>query len=359
MMPRPDTPGPMRRRGPRPLALHLTLGTPNSNSSAPGSPSWSTPPAGLDPAVVAGIAAYRRHPYQRDLPDPPAIWQEGDSRLLDYGGAGPTVLVVPSLINRAYVLDLALGRSMLRHLAAGGVRPVLLDWGWPGPQERHFTLTDYIAGRLDRALSAIAGPVTLMGYCMGGLLTLALALRRPDVVRSLVLLATPWQFDAGLPGVTPGSMAGGTLPVDALQTAFAMLEPGAVAAKYRSFGALDQAGERARMFVAIEDWLADGVPLAGPVAAECLSGWYGGNLPVQGKWLVAGQPVLPGTLHCPVLLAIPAQDHIVPPASAQALAAQLPASTVLTPGAGHVGMVVGARARAQLWDPVLDWLRTH
>ncbi len=259
MMPRPDTPGPMRRRGPRPLALHLTLGTPNSNSSAPGSPNWSTPPAGLDPAVVAGIAAYRRHPYQRDLPDPPAIWQEGDSRLLDYGGAGPTVLVVPSLINRAYVLDLAPGRSMLRHLAAGGVRPVLLDWGWPGPQERHFTLTDYIAGRLDRALSAIAGPVTLVGYCMGGLLTLALALRRPDVVRSLVLLATPWEFHAAaaLPGVTRrldlrGRHLAGGCVADRL---FAMLEPGAVAAKYRAFGASGP-GRRARPHVRRDRGLA-------------------------------------------------------------------------------------------------------
>ncbi len=77
---------------------------------------------------------------------------------------------------------------------------------------------------------------------------------------------------------------------------------------------------------------------------------------------MAGSPAsqsYPAALHCPVLLAIPAQDRIVPPASAQALAAQLPAATVLTPGAGHVGMVAGARARAQLWDPVLDWLRTH
>ena len=105
--------------------------------------------------LMAGIAAYRRHPYVRDLIDPPAIWHEGDSRILDYGGAGPPVLFVPSLINRAYVLDLMPGRSMLRWLAANGVRPLLLDWGWPGPVERAFTLTDLIAGRLERAIGGV------------------------------------------------------------------------------------------------------------------------------------------------------------------------------------------------------------
>ena len=61
-------------------------------------------------------------------------------------------MFVPSLVNRAYVLDLAPGRSMLRWLAERGIRPVLLDWGWPGAAERSFTLTDYVAGRLERAL---------------------------------------------------------------------------------------------------------------------------------------------------------------------------------------------------------------
>ncbi len=108
-----------------------------------------------DPALLRGIAAYRRHPWQRDLADPPALWQEGSSTLLDFGPPnGRPVLVVPSLVNRAYVLDLLPDHSMMRYLAAQGLRPVLLDWGFPGPIEQGFSLSDYIAGRLDRALRA-------------------------------------------------------------------------------------------------------------------------------------------------------------------------------------------------------------
>src|SRR4029077_2221749 len=112
---------------------------------------------------------------------------------------GNTLLFVPSLINRATVLDLTGERSMMRYLAANGARVLLLDWGWPGEVERSFSLTDYIAGRLERALLAAGRQVVLVGYCMGGLLAVAAAQRRPDLIRALALLATPWDFHAGDP----------------------------------------------------------------------------------------------------------------------------------------------------------------
>jgi hypothetical protein len=107
-----------------------------------------------DRALVSGLAAYRRHPFQRVTAPMPAIWAEEDTKLLDYGGKGPTVVFVPSLVNRAYVLDLMPEASLLRWLPGQGFRTLLLDWGWPEEAERHFTLTDYIAGRLERALMA-------------------------------------------------------------------------------------------------------------------------------------------------------------------------------------------------------------
>ncbi len=358
----------MRRRGPRPLGLHLMLSSvqPSSSAASPNSPAGSNPNA----AFVRGIAAYRRHPYRRTLPDPPAIWAEGASRLLDYGPAasgGRSVLFVPSLINRAYILDLAEGRSMLRFLAAGGVRPLLLDWGWPGVEERGFSLTDIIARRLEPAMAAVPGPVVLAGYCMGGLLAVAAALRQPAKLAGLALLATPWDFHAPNPGagrlaaaalaMLGPVLAGGTLPVDTLQAMFAAGDAPGIAAKYRAFPNLDPASERARMFVALEDWLADGVPLPAPIAMECLGGWYGDNTPAAGRWRVAGERVDPAALRTPTLIALPAQDRIVPPESAAALAVLVPHATVLRPAAGHVGMVAGAHARAELWERLLPWLR--
>jgi len=303
---------------------------------------------------------------------PRALWAEGGSRLLDYGGSGRPVLFVPSLINGSTVLDLmpedGTAGSMLRWLAGQGVRPLLLDWGGPSGIEAGFTLTDYVAGRLERAIAAVREPVVLAGYCMGGLLAMAAAQRRPHRVVALALLATPWDFwsagaapaqslAATLPLFEPLLATTGTLPADALQTLFTALDPFGVLAKYRDFASLDPASNRARRFVAIEDWLNDGVPLAAPVAREALAGWYGANTPARGAWRIAGAAVDPAAVNMPSFLAIPARDRIVPPASALALAARLPGAVVQHVAAGHVGMVAGARAEAVLWRPLADWLR--
>ncbi len=283
------------------------------------------------------------------------------------------MLVVPSLVNRAYVLDLLPDHSMLRFLASRGVRPLLLDWGFPGEIERGFSLSDYIAGRLDRALAAVCertggGRVTLAGYCMGGLMAVAAAQARPERVGSLVLLAAPWDFWAGgeqqardlaalLPALEPGFAFGGTLPVDALQTLFSLLDPGSVAGKYRDFGQQDQASKRALMFVALEDWLNDGIPLAAQVARETLGGWYGANSPARRAWRVLGLPVTPSVLRMPCFVAAPGRDRIVPPESARALAADMDGAMLHIPDAGHIGMVAGSSARRVLWDRLADWVR--
>lgn len=406
---------PLRRRGPRPLPLHLGLAGMRAmaaSTSLPAMPwpsAWPNSNAGwpiskagraererilgvlaasghraedfsaavlmrlarADRAMIAGVAAYRRHPFMREMADPPAIWAEGGSRLLDFGGEGPSVLFVPSLVNRAYVLDLTPERSLMRWLPGQGFRTMLLDWGWPGEAERNFTLTDYVAGRLERALMAAPGPVVLAGYCMGGLLALAAALRRPDRVRALALLATPWDFHAGPDGprrartaaaLVPGLEAlmepTGALTVDTIQTLFAMLDPFGIAQKFRAFARLRPESERAALFVALEDWLNDGIPLPAPVARQCLAGWYGRNEPGRLAWRIAGQVIDPAAWSGPAFAGIPERDRIVPPESARAAAARLRHGLLHIAAGGHIGMVAGTGAEAALWRPLCAWLRS-
>lgn len=306
--------------------------------------------------------------------DPPAAWREGETTLLDHGGAtaAPALLLIPSLINRASILDLSRDRSMARALAASGLRVFLLDWSWPDAEARKLDLDGLITGRLARAIDHIAtttgNKVTLVGYCMGGLLATAAAQLQAARVAGLALLATPWDFHAA-PDAPLGQMARltdllepmmnatGTLSVDALQMLFNVADPHSVGDKYRAFGATDQNSDRARQFVAIEDWLNDGVPLAAPLARQCLRDWYGANTPAHGKWQVAGQVIAPHTLHLPSFVAIPGRDRIVPPESATPLAEAMPDAVVIRPTAGHVGMVAGATAKAALWSPLAAWAR--
>lgn len=430
---RPEPPGPKPlRQGPRPLGLHLGMGTAlllsspaalpllNANwphwhptvrqtaenlrrdlrqnlaqsaSQPPNPPDAPLPTEVFAPFAMAvdremrrrldrfltGLERYRHHPYQRDIDDAPTVWCEGATRLLEVGQRGRPVLFVPSLVNRGYILDLSWRKSLLRWLAGqggdaaggGGIRPFLLEWGYPGAVERGYSLSDVVAGRLIRALEAtcarVGGPVTLVGYCMGGLLALGAALRRPDLVSGYVALATPWDFHADdaaaaqrtaalINPFDPVMRMLGELPVDAVQTLFATLDPLLAYKKFSRFAAMDMASDEADDFVALEDWLNDGVTLPSAIARECLTGWYGENTTGRGEWRVADAAVRPQALTCRSLVIVPARDRIVPPASAAALGSAMPGATVWQPSLGHIGMVVSGGAKAKVWAPLRDWL---
>jgi poly(3-hydroxyalkanoate) synthetase len=321
-----------------------------------------------------GVVDYRTFERGQPSPDRPVLWAQGTTRLLDYGvgGEGLPVLFVPSLVNRGYILDLAERHSLLADLSQRGLRPLLIDWGAPGTLEAGFSLDDYIGGRLAQALQAAHDlndrPVAVAGYCMGGLLALALARIRPELISALVLMATPWDFhamergktrmlEAMIPAIEKMLEITATLPVDVLQAMFASLDPQQSATKFRAFAQLDKRRARARLFVALEDWLNDGVPLAGPAAMECLHGWYVKNYPGRGVWEVSGLRVSPEKIKTPALVIVPMNDKIVPPATALPLADKLANCQCLKIKAGHIGMVAGSQARGSLYAPLAKWLK--
>jgi polyhydroxyalkanoate synthase subunit PhaC len=353
----------------------------DNNQAEPDGDAWAAFLAAMDDEIQArlstlldGIQAYRSHPYRRVDTHAEVVWSEGTTRLLLHGdGKGKPLLIVPSLVNRFHVLDISPDRSFLDHLDRAGFAPYVVDWDRPSDIERAFTLTDYIAGRLDQALDVVLRQTgqkpALVGYCMGGLLALALAQRRQADLRSLVLLATPWDFSADA-GHAPAMLATmkpslggimdalGELPTDIIQSMFYAQDPMLVPRKFLRFAKMDMKSAEAEAFVALEDWINDGVPLAAPVAREALFGWYGENTPAKGTWRVAGRVVTPEAVTLPCLSLIPAQDRIVPPASAAALAAALPNSSVLRTALGHIGMVVSENARERAWDAIVDWLES-
>jgi polyhydroxyalkanoate synthase len=320
-----------------------------------------------------GVLAYRGHAYRRTLAPPPAVWREGTTRLLDYslpGATGPAILAVPSLINRAYILDLSARRSIMRSLAKRGYRPFLVDWDAPGAEELTFGLEYYIAGRLGRALDAvvaIAGKPVVLGYCMGGLLALALGILRSADVRALALFASPWDFHQPDDGqarqvaamrrpIEDAVTKWGGLPVDLIQACFAAVDPGSVERKFRVLAEMGAGSDRLRDFVALEDWLNDGVMLAGPVARETLFGWYIDNAPARGAWRIKGKVIRPERFAGPALVLVPLRDRIVPPASARALAQGLPNAEAVEIDTGHIGMVTGALAPRQVYARLANWI---
>ena len=320
---------------------------------------------------AAGINRFAAAERPATLPPLPVVWEEGTTRLLRCQADGRPVILIPSLVNRSYILDLSPDRSLLRYLAAEGLDTWLVDWDAPGTQEGSYRIEEYVQRLVrirDDVIRTTGQTPMLAGYCMGGNLALALAHLAPERVAGLALLATPWDFHAMQKGPTLMLAAMmpvlrqtievlGELPVDVMQAMFSSRDPGGTIRKFRSFAKTDLDSDAAKAFIALEDWLNDGVPLTRLVALECLEGWYLENRPMQGRWEIAGRMVEPAKITVPSLLIVPLHDTIVPPESARPLAAQLPDAKMIELDAGHIGMMAGSKAIDQLYAPLAAWLR--
>ncbi|HWH18312.1 MAG TPA: alpha/beta fold hydrolase [Allosphingosinicella sp.] len=309
--------------------------------------------------ALEGLRAYQQAQRSPPLPLMPAIAEAHGAKLRDYGGEGASVLFVPSLINPPNVLDLSAEKSLLRWLREQGHRVLLLDWGWNADDRRRMSIAGHVEEILLPLIATLDRPPSLVGYCLGG--TMALAAAALTEVRSLALIAAPWHF-SGFPeearamlgalwkSAEPPTAALGLLPMEALQSAFWSLDPARTVSKFEAFAAMEASSAEAQNFVTLEDWANDGPPLSEAAARELFEGFFRDDLPGSGQWRVAGEAIDPNALACPILNIVSITDRIVPHASAASIGERLELKQ------GHVGMVVGGRARAALWEPLAAWL---
>lgn len=371
-----------------PLQMMLAMGTWLSSPSASACARsawqpWKLDSVKLNQAVqeeaknransfLSGLLRYLETPYSRTVPEPPVVWKRGSARLLNYssGKSGSAVaLFIPSLINRYYVLDLDEKNSLLRYLAEQGVATFVLDWGTPGEYEKDFGCADYIEKLLLPAIEFLhrttGKKITLAGYCMGGVFSLAAITLKPDYINKFALLATPWNFHCHsfspfiLGDDWEGMIAAQIgkdkhVPAEFIQSLFYWTAPWVFEQKYRRFAQMPAAA--AAEFIGVERWVNDGVPMTVGVARECLIDWAQKNVLANGKWQVSGKKIDPRKIKIPAFVVIPENDHVVPRDCALPLANSLWQRKVITPHAGHVSMIVGADAKKQLWEPLRKWL---
>jgi polyhydroxyalkanoate synthase subunit PhaC len=316
--------------------------------------------------VHEGVRRYHSHPHHRPFDDMPVLRQVGTTCLRDYAPKASAkarpLLVVPSLINPAWVLDLDEDNSLLRWLAAQNLRPLLVDWGEPGEDERGFDLDAYVRARLVPLVEGWGQAVDVLGYCLGGTLAVGLAAVRPTLVHRLALMAAPWDMHGwpedqrnGLQSLwqqaLPAARLGQALPMEVLQVMFATLDSGLMAKKFIRFAGMDMDSPEARGFVALEDWSNSGPAMALPAARQFFETWMTTGGPAAG-WMIGNTAVVPETIAVPSLVILSVPDRIVPLATTEPIGLALPHAQVLHVNAGHVGMVTGSKARSVLWKPL-------
>ena len=307
-----------------------------------------------------------------------AVWSQDRVTLWRYGpavatGGGVPLLVVYSLVNRPYLLDLQQDRSLIGGLVAAGHTVFLVYWGAPEYADRSLTLGDYIVRYLGGCVTEVlratgARELDLLGVCQGGTFALCQAALEPQRVRRLVTMVTPVDF--GVPGDTLGAYARevdvarlveayGNVPGEFLRLAFQSLKPlGNTAGKVLALADAGGDAERVKNYLRMERWIADSPDQAGVAFEEFVRFFYRHNALARGTLVLAGRPVDLRRLQMPILNIHATRDHLVPPASSLALARLTDSRDYRSVAfdSGHIGVYVGSRAQREVPPLVSQFL---
>jgi polyhydroxyalkanoate synthase len=309
------------------------------------------------------------------------VYRENKLRLLrlirDDGEpfAGPPVLFVPAPVSRYFIIDLLPGRSFAGHVAAAGFDVFIADFGEPTGEDRFCDLEYYVDGLVRRCVRKVSAltdrpKVNVVGYCLGGTLSLLYAALHPDTVARLVLLTTTVDGDVegGIPWVAHKmGMAGESfdtprlVPAAEVKSWFEMLSPGSNSVLGRVldlWNRLDDSPERLRDVRTMATWVDDVVPASGRLLAELYRQFGPGrNELMTGRTRVGLTPVNLANITMPVLSVSADKDTIAPADAVDAISLIVPQAEVLRLPGGHVGIVAG-RSAATLWQRTVDFLGT-
>ncbi len=309
------------------------------------------------------------------------VYEEGKCRLLHYKAQTPTthktpLLIVFSLINRSYILDLKPGKSVVEKMVQAGFDVYLIDWGVTGPADQFLTLDDYINRYMYRMVEHIRqatgeDQINIMGYCMGGTMVGMYAALYPEKVRNLIMMASPFDFSTEncLLNLWADkehfdvnklvSAMGGNVPAWYLQSCFTIMKPlHNMLDKYIRF--FDKMENEAFVddFLTMEYWVNDNIPLAGPVYTQFVEDCFHENKLIQNELRLGTQMVDLSKITCPILSIIAEHDHLVLPESSTALnqATQSQDTEVIQFPTGHIGLSVSRGAMKELWPKSAQWL---
>ncbi|MCZ7528466.1 MAG: alpha/beta fold hydrolase [Acidimicrobiia bacterium] len=309
------------------------------------------------------------------------VWQRGKTRLWRYRSDdvryAPPVVLVHSLISRSYILDLRPGNSLVEFLRGRGFDVFLVDWGVPDETDAANTLETYVDQHLPAAIEqvvAVSGreAVTLVGYCLGGILAaLAVAGHADLPVRNLATIAAPVDFDR-FGGMFALFRSGrldprdviddsGNVPPEVLLNFFRVLKPTMPLVNYANLWQNLWNDEFLDGYQAMGQWTHDHIPFPGRCFEQVVDLFSHRNVLVEGVVPLGGRRVSLAEVTCPVLSVVAERDHIVPVEAGAPLAAVTGSTDVeeVRIPAGHVALMAGRQAAKVTHPRISDWLERH
>ncbi|GAB3867500.1 alpha/beta fold hydrolase [Nocardioides maradonensis] len=299
------------------------------------------------------------------------VWSHGRTELWHYRSdkvtIRPPLLIIYSLFNKSYILDLRPGNSVIEQLIDAGFDVYMLDWGVPDERDAANGLEDYVDSYMPAAIERVcelsgSDSINLFGYCFGGLLSVLHAAHHTDSpLRSLTVLTTPCDLQELGPMVDVMTRTDleDVLGVDGL------VPPSVVLQGFRSLAPMGEVTGRVDLleklwsddfvtaYQAMAGWGNDQVPLPGGVARQ-FKKLIEDNAFVNDRIFLGGDRVRLSDIKLPFLHVIGLRDHIIPVPAAAPLVGLVGSEDKheMRLDAGHVGLMVG-RTAAKNTVPVL------
>jgi polyhydroxyalkanoate synthase len=312
------------------------------------------------------------------------IWTLNKAKLYRYVPVVPEaqrhklpLFLVFAIMNRPYVLDLRPGHSFVEYMLQHGYDIYLLDWGVPGPEDRHLQFDDYTLEYLPRALrkmKAVSGAdqFSMLGWCLGALIsTLYAALRPEEGLKNLILLTAPLDFTDKTAGGFTRWTCNQAFNPDKLVDAFGnvpgeMIDYGAKALKpvenfignYLKLWDNLSNPKVVDAWHAMNTWVRDNIPMAGGAYRQLINAFYKENRLIEGKLVLRGERVDPAKLKANVLNVIAEADHITPPCQSEGIMSRIssPDKELFRVQGGHIGIMAGSGAEKTTWPHIEHWL---
>jgi len=287
------------------------------------------------------------------------------------------LLLVFALMNRPHILDLRPGHSFVEFMIHKGYDVYLLDWGSPGLEDRHLKFDDYTLEYMPRAirkLKAVSGceEFSLLGWCIGAILTAAYAALRPDDgLRNLILLTAPLDF-SNKDGITFAKWTDKNyFDVEKILAAFGNMPPEMIEYGAKALRPVENyIGNYVRLWDNLDDpqiveawhamhtWVTDNIPMAGATFRQLIVDLYQNNRLMQGTWTLGGERVDVRRIRANLMTVIAEGDHITPSCQSESIhekAGSRDKELYRIPG-GHIGIMAGSGASKQTWPHIDAWL---
>ncbi|ELZ94470.1 poly(3-hydroxyalkanoate) synthase subunit PhaC [Haloferax mucosum ATCC BAA-1512] len=307
------------------------------------------------------------------------VYEENKLRLHHYESQTETqydvpILIVYALINRPYILDLQPDRSVVRTLLEQGFDVYLIDWGEPSRLDTHLTLDDYVSRYIDNCVDVVRersgqDSINVLGYCMGGTMSVMYASLFPEKVRNLGLMAAGLVFDE-TGGVlerwgseeyySPKAVTDtfGNVPSEFLDVGFALMDPveNYVTKYVRLFENVENESF-VENFARMEQWLSDGIDVAGATYTQFLEDIYQQNKLAKNELELDGKKIDLDRIEMPLVQIVGEYDHLIPPEASVGFNDLVPSddTSVIEGPTGHIGLSVSSRSHRDLWPNVSDW----